>query len=344
MAFQRPTVKEIIERIRNDAESRYGSKVPRRSLLSVFSMVLVCAGAVHSLYGYIEYISRQIFADSAEGKYLERRASEYGIYRRKATQAEGEVTFSGSETIPAGTLLKSENEISYETTGPADQAGVAKIQAVEAGTSGNLPTGSTLTLVSPLAGIETEAVAGEISGGTDEEDDESLRGWLLYRMRNPPKAATKTDYVAWAKEVSGVTRAWCYPLELGPGHVSVRFMTDGLTENGIPTDILVQRVKEHIETLMPVTTILQVLAPVPKKLDVTVDIIPETPIIRTKVESALKEIIRSEAEPGGRVLYSSLDRAVGSVEEITSYRLISPTDDVTAGTGEILIPGEVTFR
>ena len=209
MPFNRPTLTEIIDRVRSDAESRYGQRVPRRSLINVMS--LVCASAVHSLYGYIEFVSKQIFATSAEGKYLERRASEYGIYRKQATNAQGTVTFSGSGSVPVGTTLQTADEIIFETTTETDSRLVASIQAVNPGANGNLQSGTVLTLVSPIAGIESEATSGEVSGGTDIEGDESLRERLLFRMQNPPKAGTKTDYVAWAKEVSGVTRAWCYP-------------------------------------------------------------------------------------------------------------------------------------
>lgn len=342
MPFNRPTLTEIIDRVRSDAESRYGQRVPRRSLINVMS--LVCASAVHSLYGYIEFVSKQIFATSAEGKYLERRASEYGIYRKQATNAQGTVTFRGSGTVPVGTTLQTADEVVFETTTTTEESSlVANIQAVNPGANGNLESGTVLTLVSPIAGIESEATSGEVSGGTDIEGDESLRERLLFRMQNPPKAGTKTDYVAWAKEVNGVTRAWCYPLELGPGHVTVRFMTDGLTDNGIPTAVMVERVKAHIETLMPVTTILTVVAPVAKNLDMTLDITPDNAEIRTKVASAVKQIIQTEAEPATKVLLTSLDRAVGSVEEIVSYRIVSPTDDVPAGTGEILVPGTITY-
>ena len=34
------------------------------------------------------------------------------------------------------------------------------------------------------------------------------------------------DYVAWATEVPGVTRAWCSPNGMGAGTVVVRFVRD----------------------------------------------------------------------------------------------------------------------
>ena len=188
------------------------------------------------------------------------------------------------------------------------------------------------------------AVAGELTGGADAEDDESLRDRLLQRQKNPPKAGTKADYVSWALAVSGVTRAWCYPQELGQGHVTVRFMTDGMTENGIPNETMIQRVTDYIEHQMPVTAVLHVEAPIPKKLDITLDVFPEDEKIKAKIQNAIEGVILSEAVPSGPILRTSLDRAISSVGEVSSYRLISPTEDVPTKTGEILVPGKITWE
>lgn len=341
MAFERPTLSEIIDRVQADVDSRLGKKSMRWSLPGVMARVI--AGVSHGLHGYIAFVLRQCFTSTAESTYLERRASEYGVYRKPASKAEGSVTFTGSGTVPAGTQLQSERDVVYVTTA-ASVDGKATIQAAVAGAAGNAVAGLELTLVSPVVGILSTAVAGELTGGTDAEDDESLRERLLQRQKSPPKAGTAADYIAWAKDVSGVTRAWCYPHEMGLGHVTVRFMTDGMTENGIPSDLMVQRVKEHIESLMPVTAILHVEAPIPKPLDMTVDVLPLTEAIKAKIVSAVEAAIVGEAVPGGPVQRTSLDRALSGVAEIQSYRIVSPTDDVTASTGEIYVPGTITWE
>ena len=106
----------------------------------------------------------------------------------------------------------------------------------------------------------------------------------------------------WALEVPGVTRAWCFPKEMGQGHVTVRFMTDGMTENGIPNARMIKTVQEYIEAEMPVTTVLHVVAPIPKKLDMTVDILPDTERLRQQVEGAIAQTIIAESSPSGAIL------------------------------------------
>ncbi len=340
MSFERPTLAEIIRRVQADAESRIGKKVMRWSLASVMTRVI--AGVSHGLHGYIAFVLRQCFTSTAEGNYLERRASEYGIYRLQASKAVGTVTFTGTGVVPAGTQLQNERGAVYVTTDESKD-GAAPLEAADAGASGNSEAGMQLTLVSPVVGVMSSAVAGELTGGADAEGDESLRERLLARQKNPPKAGTKADYVAWARQVPGVTRAWCYPQELGMGHVTVRFMTDGMTSNGIPNETMIRRVKDEIEANMPVTAMLHVVAPIPKPLNLTLDILPETEAIKAKIESAIESVVLAEATPGGSILLTSLDRAISGVGEVTSYRIQSPTDDVAASVGEIFVPGTITW-
>ena len=340
MAFERPTLPELIARVQSDAESRLGKKAMRWTLIPVLSRVI--AGVSHTLHGHIAFVLRQIFSSTAEGAYLERRASEFGIYRKQAISAVGTVTFTGTGVVPEGTQIQTEDGAVYVTTADSS-GGTAQIRAAVAGKAGNASAGMELTLVSPIAGIQSVCVASELTGGADAEDDEALRERLLYRQKTPPKAGTKADYVKWSLEVPGVTRAWCFPKELGQGHVTVRFMTDGMTENGVPNETMIKAVTDHITEEMPVTAVLHVVAPVPKKLDMTIDILPDTSQIRKKVEGAIASAIYVEAEPSGAILFTALDRAVASVSELQSYRITVPSDDIACAKGEIFVPGKITF-
>lgn len=340
--FERPSLQEIVERVQRDAESRLDHKPMRFSLVTVLCRVI--AGVAHSLYGYISFVMRQCFSSTAEAQFLERRASEIGVYRRPATHAEGEARFEGSGVVREGTALQSQDGNGYVTTSDSVN-GVAKIRAVLPGRNGNLPEGSTLALVSPVVGVLSSAKTGEVKGGVDAEDDESLRERLLFRQRNPPRAGTASDFVHWARSVPGVTRAWCYPKELGESHVTVRFMTDGLTEDGIPSETLQKRVQEYIESQMSITTILDVVAPIPETLRVEVEILPDSEELRERVEAAIQEVVLNESEPSRALSFSSLDRAIANIRDLKSYRLVSPTQDVVPDeTGKIFVKSKVTFR
>ena len=188
MSFERPTLAEIIRRVQADAESRIGKKVMRWSLASVMTRVI--AGVSHGLHGYIAFVLRQCFTSTAEGNYLERRASEYGIYRLQASKAVGTVTFTGTGVVPAGTQLQNERGAVYVTTDESKD-GAAPLEAADAGASGNSEAGMQLTLVSPVVGVMSSAVAGELTGGADAEGERACGNDFLRDKRTRRKLARK---------------------------------------------------------------------------------------------------------------------------------------------------------
>jgi len=116
-----------------------------------------------------------------------------------------------------------------------------------------------------------------MDGGTDEETDDELRLRVLDRIRQPPMGGDANDYVQWALAVPGVTRAWCSPLEMGMGTVTVRFMMDDLrattdpTTNGFPLPQDIAAVEAYLNTVRPVAVLdMFVEAPIPEPIDFTV--------------------------------------------------------------------------
>lgn len=346
MAFDRPTLRELITQMTTDAEREAGAKQLRQSNLRVLPKVF--AYACHALYGFITWILKQLFADTAEAQYLERQASIQGINRRAASKATGTLTVSYTEgsTVPIGTIFMADDQTRYETTAaPEVGSYTVPVQCLETGTVGNREEGLTYTLVSPVTGVDAEAIGSEMAGGAEAESDESLRERLLYRLRNPPRGGTATDYVAWAKEVPGVTRAWCFPKEQGVGTVVVRFATDGLTETGIPTEGMVQIVADYIAQAAPVTAATTVLAPVVKPIAFQIkNLTPNTEAVRAQIAAELKSLFLREASPGGVVLITHIQQAISSAAGEEDYVLVYPTENVAAENYELPVVGDIGYE
>lgn len=347
MAFDRPSLRELISQMQADAEREAGATQLRQSNLRVLPKVF--AFAVHGLYAYIDWVVKQLFPDTAEKSFLERQASIQGIYRREATAATGTltVTRTAGATIPVGTVfVAADGETRFSTTEePEVDESEVPVQCMTIGTGGNREAGETYTLVSPLSGVSTEATGSEMAGGTEAESDDSLRDRLIYRLQNPPRGGTATDYVAWAMEVPGVTRAWCFPKELGIGTVTVRFATDGLTENGVPTEGMVSIVSDYIAENAPVTAATTVVAPVAKTVNFVIeDLYPDTPSVRAQIEAELKSLFIREAAPGKALLISHVRQAISSAAGEEDYTLVSPTEDIGADVDELLVVGSVTYE
>ena len=346
MAFDRPTLRELITQMTTDAEREAGAKQLRQSNLRVLPKVF--AYACHGLYGFITWILKQLFPDTAEKQFLERQASIQGIYRRAASKATGTLTVSYTEgaTLPVGTIFMADDQTRYETTAEPDVGSyTVPVQCLETGTVGNREAGQTYTLVSPVVGVDSEAVGSEMAGGAEAESDESLRKRLLFRLQNPPRGGAKEDYIAWAEEVPGVTRAWCFPKEQGIGTVVVRFATDGMTEDGIPTSGMVQIVSDYIAEVAPVTATPYVVAPVAKPVNFRIkDLIPDSESVRAQVEAELKSLFIKEAHPGEALKLTHIQQAISSAAGEDDYELLEPTADVPADSTQLLVVGEVTYE
>lgn len=348
MPFDRPALSDLINRTRDDVVSRLQSpELLRRSDGEVYARTL--AGAAHGLYGYLDWLSRQVIYDTADDEYLERWASIWGIYRKVATAATGSVTFTGSNgaVVLAGAVLVAYDGQLFATVADAtiaSGAAVAMVNAVVAGVAGNRATGQTFTLQSPVSGVNGSAAAGAMTGGADIETYDSLRSRLLARISQPPQGGDKADYEAWALAVAGVTRVWVYPQELGAGTVTVRFMMDNNYVDGIPLSGDVTAVAAYIDSLRPVTAAVTVLAPVAVPLNFTIaGLNPSTAAVKAAITQELTDLIVREAMPGGTIYLSHIREAISIAADEFDHSLTSPSANVVMTTGNISSMGTVTW-
>ena len=350
MAFKRPTLSEIVSRIKGDIETRLSTG---RLLVTGFLSIIATAyaGAVHLLHGHIEWGIKQLFPDTAESEFLARWASIWGVKRTSASYSAGSVTFTGTDgsLIPAATRLKRSDGAFFRTdTSGTISAGTVDIAVtpVNAGITGDTEADTLLELVSSISGIDTSATvaAGGITGGADAEDDDSLRERLLDRIKQPPHGGAKFDYIKWAKEVNGVTRAWVYPLAMGAGTVTLTFVLDD-EDDIIPDAAKVTEVQDYIDddSRRPVTADLTVFAPTAVPLDFTISVSPNSAEVKAAVENSLKDLVRREAEPGGTILISKIREAVSIAAGESDNTVTTPAADVTHASAEIATFGVITW-
>lgn len=355
MPFERPTLATINAQLAADIESRLpGADAQlRRSFLNAIARTL--AGGVHGLHGYLEFVALQAMPDTAETEFLDRHGGIWGINRAPAEPAGGDVDFTGTDgaVIPADTLLVRGDGVEFATTAEATIAGgtaTAPVECQDAGETGNTAAGQTLNLVSPIANVQSEAavaIAG-LTGGADEESDDSIRARILARIQQPPHGGARHDYLLWALDRGAhgvaVTRAWVFPQELGAGTVTVRFVMDDAYGDGIPLAADVTDVQTHLDSVRPVTAEVHVLAPVAAPLDFEISgLAPATQAVRDAIEAELRDLILREAEPGGTLLLSHIREAISTAADEHDHVLVAPAADVTEATGEIATFGSVTW-
>jgi uncharacterized phage protein gp47/JayE len=365
LAYNTPTLQNLIDRITADIKSRVvgGKTLLRRSTIGVLGRVY--AGAVFLLFKYLEYQKNQLFAMTADGRHLDILGSEYGIVRNAPSKATGSGTATGTAgtSIPAGRELQaSSGEVYIISASTAIGAGgdvTVLFTAKEAGADGNDVGGITLSFVSPLAGVNTSVTVDSdgISGGADQESDDDYRARILARKRRPPHGGAAFDYIAWMKEVSGVTRAWVLEEYLGAGTLGLAFVRDD-DDVIIPNDTQKELVKAYViehedeatgETIgCPVTAApgLYMVDLSLMTVDMSISIYPNSSTVRANVQTAIEDLFLSAGGPG-ETLYKSefsavISAAVGEeFHKITSIN--GADDDLSVPTTRIPVLGTITW-
>jgi len=364
MAFNRPTLPEIIERVRGDLRAELNiTAIVRRTFLAAIARAI--SGAAHSLHGHLKELSKQAFPDQADGIYLSRWGAIYGVPAKEATYTQLTISGTGTNgsTLTAGDVFTIDNGETFEVdTTVVVALGVYEttITAVNPGASTNLDDGETVTLESPITGIDSVAtVDNTLVEGEDAESESSHQERIVARIQQPPAGGKVSDYVAWGLAVAGVSRVWVFPGWLGQGTVGVSFLELDSGEEVVPGAPKVAEVQEYINEQKPVTADVTVFAPNVLTVNVTVKITPNTAAVQAAVTAELEDLFRREAQISGavdpdnvgtplfldgKISISKFDEAVSIADGENDHEIVTPTADIEPDEGYIAQLGTITFQ
>jgi uncharacterized phage protein gp47/JayE len=168
-------------------------------------------------------------ARTAVGEGLEDYARVFGITRRVASHAAGfvEISCTGTVVIPIDYACAAPNGERYTTitANTVDDGDLVEVIAVNAGEATNQDAGTLLQWessavggLSPVATVDD----GEIDGGEEEDDDETLRDRLIRRLSTPALGGTAAQVAQFAEEASAaVEQAYVHAAVRGPGSYDV---------------------------------------------------------------------------------------------------------------------------
>lgn len=348
-SYTRPKLSEISDRIRNDLANTLGTGVPlKRSFLGALSFAV--AAVAHLLYGFINWVYLQIFPDTCSEDNLIKKASFRNVTLKQATFAERDFQFIGlvGKTIPAGTILSDSvgnqfrliADVNFVTT-----TAIGHVVALIAGKNGNVSVGSKVVFISPLVDIQSsaEVLSTNLINGVEKESVSSLLERYLDILRRPPNGGSVNDYEQWAKEISGVTRAFVYPGRMGLGTVGVSFLCDD-EDPIIPTVGKVAEVQEYLDLKKPVTSEVWVFAPVAQPVDFEFQIKPNTAAIRAEIENEIRDLFNRETAPDKTLPISKVREAASIASGEYDHILVTPNINIVPDAGKILVPGTFTFN
>lgn len=214
------------------------------------------------------------FGQTSWSEYLTMRAAEHGVIRREANKAIGQLTITGTGTIPAGSLFATEAGTRFvaTTTTTITGSGTIDIIAQKGGDIGNVAANTITKIPLSIPGITACTNDAPTYDGYDEEDDDTLRERFLDKVRQPATSGNPYEYVQWALSVVGVGAARCVRTPYGPGTVEV-VIVDSNFEAANPE--LLERVNDYLQSQRPVGIFdgdLHVVSAQPKAINISADI------------------------------------------------------------------------
>lgn len=323
--------------------------------------------------GYDEMSTRlaAAFLSFAWGEYLDYHGEQQNSPRKEAVQADGTLTVVGEEdtVVPVGMQVSPATEDPsvtppvFTVTAPGTISGGnvnVPIEAVVAGTSGNVAAGALTVVVTPTPpGVTSVSNALPTEGGTDVESDDDYKNRLLFSFVGVGPGNIN-DYKRWGLAWPGVGRVAVQPNWAGPGTVRVVLTTSsgdpvaqavvdsfqtwidpvpGASEGQAPPGAIVT-----VTTSTPV--LVAVTATVSFESGYSLDGASGTTALRGAIEDALTEYIDG-LDVGEHVIKNHVEAQFFRVTGVHNVALTVPATDViidgTLSPPEIATTGTITL-
>lgn len=374
MPYPRPTLSDL----RAQTASDITAGLPTVDGLLRFSNMQITgkavAGLAHLNYGYLDWISKQATPFTSSAEYLEGWAGLKKVFRKTASYASGAVTFPGSPgvVLDAGTEVARSDAVTFTTqdTATVGAGGMVTVTVLAdtAGEAGNTPIGSLMTLGVAIDGIQsTGAVTAVITGGADQELDESLFNRMLDAYQATANGGSKSDYVTWAEAIPGVTRAWSRPNGFGVGTVVLYAMLDDANsayggfpqgQNGMSQkdnraalgsiatgDQL--NIADTVFDLQPVTAMIYACSPLANPINFTITGLTDASTdLRADIAAAITEVFLEQGDPttdNPAVALSDIESSIAAISGTKGFVITYPAGNIANTIGQLPTLGIITY-
>jgi uncharacterized phage protein gp47/JayE len=310
-------------------------------------------------------------AATSNGGDLDSFVADFSVARLPASPAAGVATFSRftptlAALIPLGATVRSADgsnsfTVVQDSTNAAWSAGQngyvlgagiasvsVPIQAVVAGSAGNVQAGAITLLATAIPGVDTVTNAAPLAGGLDAESDPALRtrfsSYLASRLRGTP--------LAIGNAILSVRQGLDYTLQENTtptgGAQMGSFVVTVDDGSGAPASSLLAVVASAVEATRPVGTIYTVQGPSVTTANVSLTIVTPASVnhttitgnVATALTNALTALTIGVPLPWSRLTQLAY-AADPNVLNVTNVLLNSGTSDLVPTAAGLIRPGAI---
>ena len=338
-------LKEMLSKVPDDFDKSEGS--------FFYDLLKPVADVLEDSRSITESIKNKAFVDTSTGEFLDRKANEIGLERKKASKSKGLVKITGESgaEIRIGMQVASDNlffKILEDKLIPASKTVEVNAECEIKGSIGNVVIGAIKSFPKTIQGLTSVTNLNAFTGGYDEETDESLRERYYAKVRRPSTSGNVQDYINWANEVDGVGGVKVIPLANGNGTVEVVI----INSNSLPADKnLINNVRGNIDGKRPIGATVSVSSATVKDIIISVDLIVDSKnydveVVKEEVRKAIDAYIKAQAFKSDYISYARLGSVIFNVNGVADYRnltLNNSTENISISNTEIAVLREVTY-
>lgn len=347
-------LQRMLDKIPNNIDKREGS--------IIYDALAPAAAELAQMYIELDVIMNLVFADTASGEYLTRRAAEIGVERKPETKAKRKGLFYDENDALMDVPIGSNFRINDLVFVVVEQIGIGEfiLECETPGTIGNSPSGTMLP-IEYIDGLARAELTDIIEHGVDEEDDESLRQRYFDNLRGQAFGGNIAEYKQKVLAISGVGAVKVYPVWNGPGTVRLVIL-NSLYE---PADSsLVGMVQELIDPppqgegygIAPIGHVVTVQSAAGITINVETTLTLDTgytatsvlPDVTAKIESYLSELRQSWQDTSPIIVRVALIDArvleVPGVLDISGTKINGAEANLTLEGDQVPILGQVTIN
>jgi uncharacterized phage protein gp47/JayE len=280
-----------------------------------------------------------------------------GINRKLATKATGILTVTGTGSITKGDLFETASGTQFVAieTKAITATGTVNLEAVAAGTSGNVGASTITQMPITIQGIISVTNTAPTHDGYEAETDARLRERYYSALRQPATSANKYAYINWAKEVNGIGNAKCVPLWSGANTVKV-IIINSLCQPA--SSELVAAAQTYIDPAAsgtgqgqaPIGAYCTVASATNKSISVSVKInrldAYSDLTVKTNIQNKITQYLQDIAFSQDYVSYAKIGSLILEAEGVKDYTTLllnNVTANIAVGNEEIATISEVVL-
>lgn len=344
------TYQTILGRMSGKFEELSGIEADRASDIGIRLRVL--AGEIFSMTSEIEWLRKQMFPDTATGTQLDMHAQQRGVSRKKGRKASGLLVFrldmplEYDLVIPLGTICTvDDGSLNYVTKEQSviysgDTFAWVLCEAENSGDRYNIAADRVKTIVTYFSvGIRINNASSFI-GGTDDEDDDSLRKRIFESYREVSNGADAEYFRQIAESVEGVNSASVYVSPDTPGVIIAVIGGRG----AVPSNDVKNETAALLSEKAPlgITVMTQNTAAV--TVNVAVNISVKSGYDSSAVGSAVEDAVRDfflDMRVGEEFTAAALGKRIIEVDGVKNYAF-SGTSDTSINRSSMAVLGTLT--